>query len=666
MKIIFYNLFGEMKNAEQETLMRLEYCFNKLGHTLLVADRNGFIISSGIDNGKFVETVNADFLFTYNTLELGIRAFPDIFSIFFHWSPLGFVANFQTLLELKAFNIYDAFAGTYESDVFDKFANITCSTVPFIGSSVPADFAIPARKHQDRKLFYVGINFERALVKMRYEELFRNLDSSDRIEIYGPRKVYGVSNLWADFKSYKGEIPFDGRSILKKINQAGICLALNSPMHNDAGAVSNRTFEAAASGALIISDDNKFVRKYFKDSVFYIDNNLTEVENSKRIIKIIDWANSNPNEAYEMARESSEIFKKELSLESMVKNTISIIQKNKNELCGFKCDDIIDVICFSNSQSEYDLIYSQVSRQYTKNLNLIVISDLDIKVNSNVLLIKTNFEYKGRAFLEIIPLLKGNYFIFVDANTIMHQRHIFKNYDVLRRTNVLFSYSGCYLKNKCGYITLNSSPILRDEFLLFSKSYGLDWYNQDLQLFLIETIFSRGCALFKKEILAFIDKDEISNISDSVHFYLACCSIIKASKLGRFTYACTTGYEASSVQEVNEKVFSHSRRFWLSNCRSAKTYIKEMNEAFFKYTFEITPGFTSLRSVNGEKLYFSDLQNTKENDSILDSKWMKKLLNKAKKYRVTTFPCYLYKIFSLYCKILKLFRHVLQHSKTRS
>lgn len=659
MKIAFYNIFGEMKNAEQETLLRLEYCLKKTGHTLIVFDRDGFVVSDCSDKGRYVEEAKPDFMFTYNNLDLAVSTFPDIFSVFFHWSPLGFVANFTTLLEIKSFNIYDTFAAAYENDVFDRIANITTYKIPFIGSSVPVDFSITARKQTDRKLFYVGVNFERALIKMRYGELFKLLDASNKIEIYGPKKVYGRSNLWADFKCYKGEIPFDGRSILDKINHAGICLALNSPMHNEANAVSNRTYEAAAAGALIISDDNKFVRKYFKDSVFYVDVNLPEDEIAKRVLEIVHWANENPDEAYEMAKRSNEIFKKELSLDKMVEDTISAVKQVKFDICDLnKQTDVIDVICFAYSQSEYNKICLELDRQYYKNLNLIVISDHELDVRKKDLFLKTNLEFKGKAFLKAIPLLKGKYFMFVDVNSAMHQRHIYKNYDTLRNTNTLFSYSGCYLKNKTGYKTLNSHPISRDEFLSFSTSYGADWYNQDLQLFLIEDIFSRSCALFKKDALNFIEEPEISNISDNIHFYLACSSIIKASKLGRFSYACTTGYNASSVREVNEKIFV-GRKHWYSNCRSAKTYVKEMNEAFFKYTFETTPGFIPCRSEKGEILCFSDIipkEAASVSASIIYSKWMKKLLYRAEKSGVTRLPRFVYKAFSLYCKTKKLFK----------
>lgn len=614
MKVAFYNIFEELKNAEQETLLRLDYCFKKQGHTLLITNKYGMIVSEGIDNGKHIEDVDIDFLFTYNTLELALMTFPDVFSIFFHWAPIGFLANFQSLLLMKYFNLFDYFACTYEQDIFSRVARIPTTDIPFIGSSIPKDFAIKARKHNDRKLFYVGLNFERCCEgKMRYEKLFTQLDSSNKIEIYGPEKVYGVSNLWAGFKNYKGEIPFDGYSILKKINQAGICLAINSPMHNDANGVSNRTYEAAAAGALIISDDNSFVRKYFKDSVFYLDKNLNEVDSSKKILEILDWANQYPEEAYEMAKRSNEIFINELSLDDMVSNLISHTQKaitklhNKDEQ-----KDVIDVICFIEN-NDFEKLKIQLERQYYQNLHLIIISDektfekIKSEINYPYHFIKSDSEFKGRDFIKAIKYLKSEYFMFLDVHSKMHKRHIHKNLEVLKNRDELFSYSGCYIKGDNQYITLNNKPILRDEFLSFSLASGYNRYDFDSQVFYIETIFSRNCALFKKAILEHVLNEELEYLSNNIHFYLACCSIIKAKKLGRFTYAITSGYKGNSLKDVEEKAFSTSRKFWHTSNRSAKTYIKEMNEIFFKYNFEVSPNFIPNRNLNGEILWFKEL-----------------------------------------------------------
>ena len=612
MKIVFYNIFGELKNAEQETLLRLEYCFKKQGHDFIVINKEGFVISDCNEHGKYIEDIDVDFLFTYNTIELAIITFPDVFSVFCHWSPIGFIANFQSLLSLKYFNTFDYFASTYEQELPERLG-ISENNLAFIGSSVPVDFVQKPKLQTSRKLFYVGVNFERQCDNMRYKELFTFLDKSNQIEIYGPKKVYGVSNLWAGFKNYKGEIPFDGYSILKQINNAGLCLAINSPMHNDANGVSNRTYEAAAAGALIISDDNEFVRKYFKDSVFYINKSFTEKEASDEILKILEWSNKNPQEAYEMAQKSQEIFLKELNLDFMVENFVS---KTKTKISMYKNtniqNEIIDIVCFIDSIEQLIFIQEELKKQYYQNLNLIIVTSekildiSDIEIPYPYTIIQGNSEQKGLAFIEACKFFKGNYFMFIDAFSKMHKRHITKNLEVLKNIGELFVYSGCYLKSKFKYINLNSKPIMRDEFLSFSTVNAINWLSLEKQIFFIETIFSRAASLFKKEILNYVDHKELIYLSDNIHHYLACCSLIKAKKQGRFTYAITSGYEGENIEETNQKVFP-LRKYWYSHHRSSRTYIKEMNETFFKYNFEITPNFVPNRNLSGEISYFKDL-----------------------------------------------------------
>lgn len=639
MRIAFYNIFGELKNAEQETLMRLQYVFSKQGHELLVIDRDGYVISDCDCKGTLVENACVDFMFTYNTLDFALIVCPDVFSVFFHWAPMGFVANFQTSLLMKMFNGYDFFACAYEQNVFRDITQIHTHRVPFIGSSLPKDFCVEPKMQKNRKLFYVGINLERALKNMRFGTLLQELDQTNLLEIYGPKEAFGQKNLWAGFQSYKGEIPFDGRSILEKINQAGVCLALNSPMHNDADAVSNRTYEAAAAGAVIISDDNEFVRKYFEDTVFYIDKNLSEEQASKRILEILEWVNQHPEQAYEMARKSQEKFMQKLTLDDMVADCISGVQEAISITKDQKLqNDIIDVICFVECDDDFANISYQLQRQYYQNLHLIIVAPSNVYQKLNI-----NFDHdfvawkngmKGAAFIEVKQLLRGPYFMFIDKYTMMHLRHIYKNHDVLKNREELFCYSGCYIKTeeKTGkrYIVLNNKQILRDEFLLFRNTTAdyTNWQYRDQQCFFIETIFSRSSALFSKDILQYTDDNELSFISDAVHFYLACCSIIKARKLGRFTYALTTGYAGDSAKEVNETVFGNSRKHWVSNSRSAKTYIKEMNEAFFKYTFESNPSLVYSRNFNGEITWYNDISSS-ESDSNLS--WKQRVIKFIKR-----------------------------------
>lgn len=637
MKIAFHNIFGELKNAEQETLMRLKYVFEKQGHELLVIDRDGYIISQCGEKGTFIEDVPVDFIFTYNTTDFAQIALPDVFSVFAHWSPVGFVAAFQSVLELKMMNCYDYFGCTYESDVFKKYVQIDCDHPAFFGSSVPADFVIKPQKQKKRKLFYVGVNFERSLDKMRYGTLLEKLDKSGRLEIYGPKEVFGKANLWAGFDSYQGEIPFDGHTILKKINQAGVCLALNSPMHNDANAVSNRTYEAAAAGAVIISDDNEFVHKYFGNSVFYLDRDMSEEDASIRIMEILEWVNENWEKAYDMACRAQQAFLEKLTLDVMTdeftKKTALAIEKVHDK--GLQ-PDMIDVICFIDKNEDYFLVLAQLKRQFYQNLHLILVCGTGVAECANIPypydFISGDRNARGKAFTQAARLLQGKYFMFVDRESILHARHIYKNHEVLSQRSELFAYSGCYLKRTARtgkkYIVMSNKPILRNEFLLFRtvSNEKMDWHYRDRQIFFIETIFSRSAALFNREILQYVNDEELTLISDSVHLYLACCSLIKANQLGRFTYALTTGYWGSSVAETEKRVFDYPRRHWYSNSRSAKTIIKELNEVFFSYNFECDANAIRNRNFYGETTWYGEAPFTDETgvDAATLQDWVSK------------------------------------------
>ncbi len=618
MKIAFLNIFGETKNAEQETLMRLQYVFTKLGHTMLILDANGYVISDHLEKGLHVEDANVDFIFTYNGVEQSLMVLPDVFSVFLHWTPFGFFENAKALLYMKLFHSFDFISYSNEKEIAEKWLQIATEDTSFFGPSVPVDYVIAPRRQEKRELFYVGINFERALAHMRYSELFSELDAHNCLKIYGPQKVYGRKNLWTGFHSYQGEIPFDGKSIIQKINEAGICLAINSPMHNDANAVTNRTYEAAAAGAVMISDDNEFVRRYFGDSVFYLDLDASEKETAEKIIDIIIWVNEHPEEAYAMACRSQCVFLKYLTLDKMVEEFLKkILIAIDNVHDKTRQTDIIDVICFVDAKDEYPIIFAQLKKQYYQNLHYIIVCQEEVYTELDKTypfdLVLGNRNERGKAFVSAIELFQGSYFMFVDCESVLHSRHIYKNYEVLSKNHELFAYSGCYLKHTTGdrkkYTIMNDKPILQSEFLLFRciSNGNTDWYYRDCQTFYIETLFSRSAGLFRTEILKYADNNEIVLISDNIHLYLACCSLIKAHQLGRFTYALTTGYWGDSISTMERRVFGYPRRHWYSNRRSAKTFIKEFNEIFFQYNFEVDLSVIQSRNSNGEMTRYGGL-----------------------------------------------------------
>ena len=614
MRIAFYNILGEPKNGERETLLRMQSVFLKQGHEFLVLDREGYVISNGPAKGKFVENANVDVMFTCDPVEFALVPLPDVFSVFAHWAPIGFFENFRAQKILESFHLYDHYVCSGETEVLVRVTNCSSEEFALFGPSVPVGYTIKPRIQEERRLFYVGINFERSLANMRYGELLYELDRSGKLEIYGPQKVYGKKNLWAGFRSYRGEIPFDGHSIISKINRAGVCLALNSPMHNDANMVTSRTYEGAAAGAVIISDDNDFVREHFGDSVFYIPRDASEKAASQRILKILEWVNRHPQKAYEMACRSQQAFLDHLSLDTMVFNFAKSAERAIERLHDIRLQsNVIDVICYVDKEDDQAAILSQLQRQYYQNLHLIFVAAPDVRGEMSAPypydVVEGDIGFRGQSFLKVQQYLYGKYFMFIDGYSVLHARHIYKSHEVLSGRDELFAYSGCYLRNSGHkgrqYIAMNNKPILQNEFLAFSGL--LDGKDQQRLALFIETVFTRSAGLFRHEILDYTNEEELTAVSDNVHMYLACCSLIKANRKGRFTYALTTGYSGNSVLEVERSVFGRCRRTWYSDGRLEGTYVEELRSIFFPYSLEYGVLIPNKRQFDGEAVWYSDL-----------------------------------------------------------
>ncbi len=584
-KIAFFDTFSGGGAAEQETSARLEYCFNKedIEHIKLKTNCYTF------DDKEFADNINLDCFYTYGIAKDNVL--PDTFSIFFHWAPLGFFSNFGINTYNTYMNKFDIVAGGYETqDAKNDCLNnksFPNENLYNITSSISADFAIPPKKTDKRKLFYIGINLEKFVTGGgRYVTLLRYCDENNLIDIYGP--PFNRRNLWEGFKSYRGFIPLDGYSVIKKINEAGICLALNSLCHNAIGSVSNRIYEGACAGAVIISDDNPYVRKYFGDSVFYIDIKEDESKQVAKLKEIIEYINKNPDEAYNMACKSQKIFIEKLSLDNQVKGLIPYIEEQKQKMTDISLQpDIIDVICFADSEEDFKLLKGEIEKQYYKNIHLIIVTGCDALKNTENADIINAEQFRGKSFINIIPHLKGEYFIILDKFSVMHKNHIYKSIKTLKDYNSLFSYSGTYIKHydKTGkpysYETLAHEPITNEEFLSFLCPYNSEYIGLKLEQETPAPAF-----VFNRKILDYVNNDEIKQISLNIPLYLVCCSLVKAEKKGKFTYSISAGYRLNEGQSLAFDILKHNDIFY-KTYKYQNTFMKELIGIFSVYDTNI-------------------------------------------------------------------------------
>lgn len=160
----------------------------------------------------------------------------------------------------------------------------------------------------------------------KFKKLYASLGKSGFARFYGINENPDIIH-----EGYMGKVPFDGSSLINAIQKHGIVLVFHSDIHNKNKIPSARIFEAAAASAVIISDENSFVKKHFGDSVYYVDTSQPSNEIYMQIEKHIAEIQQNPEKALKMAQQAHQIFEDHFLMTHQLQNIQSIyIDKKKS------------------------------------------------------------------------------------------------------------------------------------------------------------------------------------------------------------------------------------------------------------------------------------------------------------------------------------------------
>jgi len=179
-----------------------------------------------------------------------------------------------------------------------------------------------AVRNNTPRAFYAGINWNKLSGrKGRNHELFKLLDDSDTLNLYGPKKISHVIP-WDGFKSYRGEIPFDGKSILRRSRESGISLVLSSEQHFNEEMISSRFFEGLAAGNAIISDGHPFIRKYLGKYGFNLDLERGDDFAARQFLEFIAELRENTSLLIAHQEYSQNLFLEKFDLTLQLKNIL--------------------------------------------------------------------------------------------------------------------------------------------------------------------------------------------------------------------------------------------------------------------------------------------------------------------------------------------------------
>jgi len=137
----------------------------------------------------------------------------------------------------------------------------------------------------------------------KFQELYNRLSKTGFARFYGINRNQKIIE-----HGYAGQLPFDGVSVVAALQDNGIVLVIHSDIHNSEGIPTSRIFEAAAASAVIISDENPFVKEHFGSSVFFIDTTKSAEEICMQIQEHLNTIYLDPQKAWDMAKEAHDIF----------------------------------------------------------------------------------------------------------------------------------------------------------------------------------------------------------------------------------------------------------------------------------------------------------------------------------------------------------------------
>ena len=305
-------LWPEIKTAEDECIARLKIAAATLGLDCVEIHADGRLLE---DPDKIIAKNDVDFVLH---LHFDTPKLYDVFSFVALWNPIQFYHEWGYSRTSRNLLTHDDFVSCSSPAADDHVGRLIRKVATHLPPFFNLYHSIADIVHPpslgDHKLFYAGINWDalRGGVS-RHQELLKRLDKTGNLLIFGPAIFQGVK-VWDGYDSYVREIPFDGISMIDEISKAGIALVLSSQAHKDSELMSNRLFESVAAGALVICDENNFAKKFFGESLLYIDSRCSVEKICVDIVNHLTWTKTNPVEALAMVKKAQEIFRKKFAL----------------------------------------------------------------------------------------------------------------------------------------------------------------------------------------------------------------------------------------------------------------------------------------------------------------------------------------------------------------
>jgi len=411
------------------------------------------------------------------------------------WNPPSFFEGTEQYV--KNVLSYDGYLTS--SQAIDRWLHHLLYNTPKVFFTAPFYTSCPQNQYQppqleNLRLVYLGSNWD----GLRFQQLFEKLEF-EGLDDQNYLAVYGNPDGWKHLNhAYKGAIPYDGKSVLQTLNQAGVGLCLHREEHRQAALPSMRIFEIVASGAIAICGDHPFIREAFGDSVLYLDPDANYTTQIEQISSLMQWIKDNPDAALARSAKAHRIFLETYALEKLLLNLLPHHQ-TLVEQKGFVSPEAslprqefpaVQIILQYEDQQFDGLIDSlhQLSRQTYSNCSVTLVKSaaenaekIDKLLNQSAEKLPIHVVEMANssdsssslwAGLQAIASTPCDYFMLLDPDCSIYPNHIQTLVSLLEQSPSKAAYSGA-LSSSGNEELINFYPYNLEQILAFERRIDL-------------------------------------------------------------------------------------------------------------------------------------------------------------------------------------------------
>jgi spore maturation protein CgeB len=440
MKIVFQKVpqWEHKPNAENELSSRLLLAVESISGVEAISSSNVAAISS----------FSPDIILP---LHFFLPKLFDAFTIGCMWNPTYALEENDAWDNIRSYDGYGVASEKQKELVAALKFNSPSSyfTAPIYPSTNKTVFQPPTTLENAA---YIGSNWDRR----RHGEL---LLATSSVMILGPKESW--QQLKEKGLNYGGEVPFDGKTVLEAYRRSGIGLALHHSAHNDEGIPCMRPFEIAASGAVMIADQNPFVLNVFGDNALYIDSTLDGESMAEQIDMHVAWIKNHPGQAQEMARECNRIFNTNYALEVLLDNLLQELESYSVKQRKRMVQDppAVEILIRTDGNQKEKLFRAieSINKQSYPNVRARIIyrggqsllDNLKVEVLDNFPTLTVNYcevyqsPDRGTQFYTGLKEAKADFVGFLDHDDILFSDHVGNLMKILlENKEIALAYSG--------------------------------------------------------------------------------------------------------------------------------------------------------------------------------------------------------------------------------